>query len=145
MFVYSESSREKLKGVHPQLVDFFEELIKIAPHDFKITEGVRTLEKQQEYYSWGRTIFETPWGTKLTKPVTKIDGIRYKSKHQIQADGYSHAVDIAFVGNNQAECYDVNKFKTLRKVAEPLMNKYGVFWGGNWKKFIDMPHWQLIK
>ena len=143
MYRFSNRSLEKLKGVHPRLVEFFQELIKIADDDFSIVEGVRTLETQQEYYSWGRTKFVNKWGEKVTKPVTQIDGIVKKSKHQIQVDGYSHAVDIAFVGRSKEERYDLNKFKRLREKAGPLMQKYGVAWGGDWKSFKDYPHWEL--
>lgn len=143
MYKFSDRSKEKLKGCHPNLIRFFEELITIADDDFSIVEGVRTLETQKKYYTWGRTVFSNDWGEKVLKPVTQLDGIKKKSKHQIQVDGYSHAVDIAFVGKTKQERYDINKFKRLREKASPLMQKYNVFWGGDWIKFKDMPHWQL--
>lgn len=143
MYRFSNNSYKKLKGVHPRLIRFFEELIAIADDDFSIVEGVRTTETQQMYYSWGRTVFEKPWGEKVVKPVTLLDGVIRKSKHQLQVDGYSHSVDIAFTGKTKEERYDPNKFKRLREKATPLMQKYGVFWGGDWVKFKDMPHWQL--
>ena len=45
-FAFSERSHRNLVGVHPDLVRLFEEVIKISPYDFAITEGVRSLERQ---------------------------------------------------------------------------------------------------
>ncbi|CAL7900069.1 M15 family metallopeptidase [Fusobacterium necrophorum] len=143
MYYFSRKSLEKLKGVHPSLVEFAKELILVSPYDFRIIEGVRTLETQKKYYTWGRTVFTNDWGQKVTKPVTGCDGIKHLSQHQIQSDGYSHAFDIAFIGKIQAEVYDLEKFEALSKVARPLMKKYSVQWGGDWQKYQDRPHWQL--
>lgn len=143
MFKYSKNSLEKLEGLHPKLKEFAMELIKISPYDFRINEGIRTLKKQHEYYTWGRSVFKTSWGEDITKPVTSIDGVRKKSKHQIQADGYGWAFDIAFMGKNQAETYSVVKFKALIEKARPLMEKYKIRWGGDFKNIVDMPHFEL--
>ena len=86
MFVLSQKSLEKLNGVHINLVNFFKELILVSPWDFKITAGVRTAEEQNKLYQQGRTVK----GIK----VTKVDGYKLKSNHQIKADGYGYAVDI---------------------------------------------------
>lgn len=143
MYYFSRKSLEKLKGVHPSLVEFAKELILVSPYDFRIIEGVRTLETQKKYYTWGRTVFTNDWGQKVTKPITGCDGIKHLSQHQIQRDGYSHAFDIAFIGKTQSEAYDLKKFEALSKVARPLMKKYDVQWGGDWQKYQDRPHWQL--
>ena len=42
MFTLSEASKNMMKGVHPNLVNFMEELIGLSPHDLKITCGMRT-------------------------------------------------------------------------------------------------------
>ena len=42
MYTLSQTSLNKLKGVHPNLVNFLKELILISPWDFKITAGIRT-------------------------------------------------------------------------------------------------------
>ena len=86
MFVLSQKSLEKLNGVHINLVNFFKELILVSPWDFKITAGVRTAAEQNLEYQKGRTL---P-GIK----VTKVDGYKQKSNHQIKFDGFGYAVDI---------------------------------------------------
>ena len=42
MYNLSQTSKNMMKGVHPNLVSFMEELIGLSPHDFKITCGMRT-------------------------------------------------------------------------------------------------------
>lgn len=145
-YKFSNLSLERLQGCHPKLVEFAKELIKISPHDFKIVEGVRSTETQKEYYSRGRTKFYMEWDKEKKnklKPITTLDGVFKKSKHQMQRDGYSHAFDMCFVGKTQNEMYNIPKFYQLAKVARPLMAKYNITWGGDWVKFKDMPHWQI--
>ena len=54
MYTFSQTSLNKLKGVHPNLVNFLKELILISPWDFKITAGVRTAAEQNLEYQKGR-------------------------------------------------------------------------------------------
>ena len=44
MYTLSQSSLEKMIGVHSNVVNFIKELIKETPFDFKVTCGVRTAE-----------------------------------------------------------------------------------------------------
>ena len=94
MFSLSNSSLEKMNGVHPNVVNFMKELIKESPYDFKITCGVRTAEEQNHEYQKGRTILFDENGKKQSK-VSWCDGYNLKSKHQVKVDGYGYAVDIA--------------------------------------------------
>lgn len=140
---FSETSLKRLENVHPNLVNFIREVLSISPYDIVIVEGVRTLETQQMYFSYGRTRFTDRWGRKVGI-VTKCDGIINKSQHQLHPDGYSHAIDFAFAGKQKGLLdWDVNKYLEIRKIAEPLMKKYNIEWGGDWIRFKDMPHWQL--
>ncbi len=70
---FGKRSRERLKGVDSRLVSVLNELIKIM--DVTIIEGVRSAEKQQEYFKNGKS---------------KIDGIKKKGQHQL-----GNAVDLA--------------------------------------------------
>ena len=142
-FKFGALSLKRLEKVHPKLVKFVTELLDISPYDIVITEGLRTVETQMEYYSYGRTKFINKWGQK-TGIVTKCDGVKIKSQHQAKEDGYSHAIDFAFVGSKKGTLdFSLSKYKEVRKLAGPLMIKYGVEWGGDWLKFKDNPHWQL--
>ena len=79
MYTLSQTSLDKLEGVHPNLVNFLKELILKSQGLIKITAGVRTAEEQNKLYQQGRT-------TKGIK-VTKVDGYKQKSNHQTKFDG----------------------------------------------------------
>lgn len=136
---YGKSSREKLKGVHPDLVKFAEMLLDMSGYDLGISEGVRTLERQQELYAQGRT-----------KPgciVTNVDGIKYKSNHQIQSDGYGHALDIFVYNENGRVDYrntTMNYIGALGKMISFCYFNGNIQWGGDWTSPVDKPHWELI-
>ena len=69
MYILSQTSLDKLNGVHPNLVNFMTELIKISPWNFKITAGVRTAEEQNKLYQQGRTVK----GIKVTNMNYKLE------------------------------------------------------------------------
>lgn len=140
MYTLSETSLKMLKGVHPNLVNFMTELIKISPWDFKITAGVRTAEEQNKLYQQGRTVK----GIK----VTKVDGYKIKSNHQVKYDGLGYAADIGVIVNGEYKGtwkdfhYYQDIYDTAKKAG--LLEKYDVEWGGNcWRTFKDAPHWQI--
>lgn len=160
MYTLSQTSLDKLKWVHPNLVNFLKELILISPWDFKITAGVRTTEEQNKLYQQGRT-------TKGIK-VTKVDGYKQKSNHQIKFDGFGYAVDIGVLIKEKVKVKVKENGKEIEKEVEKivykgswkdfhyyqdiynvakekgLLEKYGIEWGGNcWKSFKDAPHWQI--
>ena len=155
MFSLSNSSLEKLNGVHINLVNFFKELILVSPWDFKVTAGVRTAEEQNKLYQQGIK-------------VTKVDGYKQKSNHQVKYDGLGYAVDIGVlvtekiiekVKENGKEVEkevektvykgswkDFHYYQDIYNTAKNagLLEKYGIEWGGNcWKSFKDAPHWQI--
>ncbi len=144
MYKLSKASIETMKGVHPNLVEFMKELIAISPHDFKITQGVRTAEYQNILYQQGRT--------RPGNKVTGADGYRYKSNHQIKYDGLGYAVDIGVLKMENGKLVykgsarDFHFYKEIYHiaVAHGLTKKYGVEWGGNcFKNYVDGPHWQI--
>lgn len=140
MYTLSETSLKMLKGVHPNLVNFMTELIKISPWNFKITAGVRTAEEQNRLYQKGRT---AP-GAK----VTNVDGYKLKSNHQIKFDGLGYATDIGVIVNGEYKgtWKDFHYYQDIYNTANKagLLEKYGIEWGGNcWRTFKDAPHWQI--
>ena len=144
-YSFSQESLDKMKKVHPKLVEVMKVAIVNSPFDFRITDGARTTEEQFALYQKGRTL---P-GPK----VTNCDGKNFKSNHQIKSDGYGHAVDIFPCGVIESGVY--RKFtsdegyddKKLRLIANHILavakNKnVNVEWGGNWKMH-DTPHFEL--
>ena len=127
MFYFSQRSLNNLKGVHPDMVRLMNAAIKTAPVDFVITEGVRTVQRQQELFRQGKS---------------KCDGIKLKSKHQKRGDGLGYAVDLYPLPVNYK---DLEPYRLLAKHIKQVAKNLGisVVWGGDWKKFMDMPHWEL--
>ena len=129
MYKFSKSSLDNLKNVDQRLVDICNELIKEI--DFTVIEGYRTLERQKELFDTG---------------FSKIDGIKKKGKHNYSP---SLAIDIIpykkghnpFDGSEES----TKMFKELNKAFDKVAKKLGIKyeWGGNWKTFVDLPHYQV--
>lgn len=52
-FAFGKRSKERLAGVHPDLVRVMQRAIEISQIDFAITEGLRTTERQKELVAAG--------------------------------------------------------------------------------------------
>jgi len=74
---FSARSLSRLETCHPDLVRLFRSVIEHV--DCTVLEGVRSDERQAELFRQGKS---------------KLDGVTQQSKHQVRADGYSHAVDV---------------------------------------------------
>jgi peptidoglycan L-alanyl-D-glutamate endopeptidase CwlK len=113
-FNLSARSRSRLEGVHPDLSAVVHRAIELTKVDFGVTQGVRTLAQQEANVAAGKS--QT-----------------MKSKHLIQDDGYSHAVDVvAYVGPDvswELNLYDdiCDAFaKAAREMEVPI--KWGAAW-----------------
>lgn len=133
----SNRTKNNLKGVHPDLIMVITYALAISEADFFVNEGVRTLQRQQELYSQGRTI--------SGNIVTNVDGITKKSNHQVKSDGYSHAVDVYFCGwDNKTKNSDPRWEKLFKAIKTASLNLgIPVTIGAYWTNFIDLPHIQL--
>ena len=120
MYSFGTKSSEKLAQVHPDLQRVFNEAIKNSPLDFSITEGLRTIERQKELFSAGKS--QTMRSRHLT----------------------GKAVDIAVLVNGVIT-WDFSKYQIvadhIKKVAKEL--KIDIVWGGDWQSFRDGPHFEL--
>lgn len=119
---FSKTSLQRLKTCDKRLQRIFKEVIK--GYDITILEGHRTLERQKELYDKGSS---------------KIDGITKKGKHNYNP---SLAVDVA---PYPIDWNNTVRFKELALIVKYEAKKQGIDirWGGDWKSFIDMPHWEL--
>jgi len=144
-YSFSQSSLDKMKKVHPKLVEVMKAAITNSPFDFRITAGARTTEEQFALYQIGRS--------KTGRIATNCDGKRAKSNHQIKSDGFGHAVDIFPCGViengvyrkfTSAEGYDEKKLKLIANhiLAVAKSKNINIEWGGNWK-MNDTPHFEL--
>lgn len=124
----------KLAGVHPTLADAIERIelaLQALGHPIVITQGVRTVEQQQALYAQGRTM--------PGHIVTNCDGVRHKSPHQIQADGFGHAVDIAFVRDGKPDWSGTHPWLLFGQMGK----LFGLTWGGDFTTLSDRPHLEL--
>jgi len=140
-FVLSQRSLNRLEGVHPALQTLIKLGITDSPHDFMVVQGLRTAAYQNELYQQGRT--------KPGPKVTNCDGYKSKSNHQAKSDGYGHAIDFAIYDPALSDKIDWNNEKKYREVADHLKkvakeNGINIVWGGDWVKFKDYPHIELV-
>jgi peptidoglycan L-alanyl-D-glutamate endopeptidase CwlK len=121
-FFFGEKSRKELIGVHPSLVEICNLAIVLSPQDFGVHDGVRTAQEQ-------RVLFERKASTK--------DGYKRKSKHQKQADGFGHAVDLVPFLPRLGYRWEWNLIFPIAAVVGRVAQEKGVnlVWGGVW----DMP------
>ena len=112
--------RSKLKGLHPDLVKVGNRAWEIAPGSFRVTEGLRTKERQKELLDAGATT------TMNSRHIT------------------GHAVDIAAEVAGKVR-WDWPLYRNLAVVFKEAAKIEGVpiEWGGDWKSFKDGPHYQL--
>lgn len=126
-YKFSNRSLNNLKEVHPDLVACVVlSLYVFSDIDFAVIEGSRTIERQRVLFNSGKS-----------KTMN--------SKHLIQSDGFSHAVDLVPWVNGTIPWDDWNAFKRVSN-AMNRSSKYldiDIIWGGDWKNFKDGPHFQL--
>ena len=154
-FKLSGRSLNKLEGVHPVLVDTVKRAIEVSSVDFGVFYGVRSLAEQKKLYEAKRS--QT-----------------MKSKHLVQEDGYSHAVDLmAYDGSDPS--WDIVMYDDIADAMKEASIETGakICWGAAWhindisvwsgtmeqamnayvdlrrssgrRPFIDGPHFQLSK
>jgi len=119
-FALGQRSKERLSGVHPDLVKVIEEAIKESPLDFSISEGLRTKERQKELFDAGKS------QTMNSRHIT------------------GKAVDIAVLVDGKVT-WDFKYYQTvaehIKKIAKDM--KIDIVWGGDWQSFKDGPHLEL--
>lgn len=122
MYNFGNTSQSRLTGVHPDLVKVMEEAIKYSPYDFSISQGLRTLEQQQELFNAGKS---------QTMRSRHLSG---------------HAVDIAVIENGKVT-WEFDRYNTVASHIKAVAKEMNipVEWGGDWLSFKDGPHFQLNK
>lgn len=113
-------SKERLEGVHPDMVAVVERAIELTEIDFTVLEGLRTLERQKTLVARGAST------TLNSRHIT------------------GHAVDLGAYVDGEVR-WD---WPLYHKIAEAMKQaalelKVDMDWGGDWKSFPDGPHYQL--
>lgn len=116
----SQRSLDRLNGVHPKLVAVVKAAIALSKVDFSVVEGLRTLEKQREYWDAGKT------RTMASKHLT------------------GHAVDLAPIIEGVAVWEEKHFLPVADAMFQAAVN-LGVQldWGGRWQSFKDCPHFEI--
>jgi peptidoglycan L-alanyl-D-glutamate endopeptidase CwlK len=120
--ILSDRDNKRLVGVHPDLVKVVERVALFGGVSFMVLEGVRTLEKQKEYFAAGKS-----------KTM--------KSRHLT-----GHAVDLAPLvdldGDGDKELsWNMKHFLPLAEAVKQasILLDIPIRWGGSWKRLADMP------
>lgn len=119
-FALGQKSKDRLSGVHPDLVAIVERAIEISSVDFAVLEGVRSKTRQEQLVAAGAS--QTMNSRHLT----------------------GHAVDLGAMVAGTVRWDWPLYFKiadAMKKAAAELGTP--LEWGGDWKKFKDGPHFQL--
>lgn len=119
-YTLSKKSRDRLAGVHPDLVKVVERAIEITEIDFAVLEGVRSKTRQEQLVKAGAS--QTMRSRHLT----------------------GHAVDLGALVSGTVRWDWPLYFKVadaMKKAAAEL--SIPLEWGGDWKRFKDGPHFQL--
>jgi peptidoglycan L-alanyl-D-glutamate endopeptidase CwlK len=119
-FALGQRSKDRLTGVHPDLVKVIEEAIKESPLDFSITEGLRTKERQKELFDAGKS------QTMNSRHIT------------------GKAIDIAVLLEGKVT-WEFRHYQTVADHIKKVAKELGIelVWGGDWQSFKDGPHFEL--
>lgn len=152
-YVLGSRSLEKLRGVHPRLINVVKRAIQLTKQDFAVTDGLRTAEQQRILVQRG-----------ASKTM--------RSKHLKQSDGFGHAVDLVpyINGGPRWEWEPIWNIAVAMDEAATELN-VKLIWGAIWDKslmeygggpaelkaaveaykkrhhgpdFLDGPHYQLV-
>lgn len=119
-FSLSQRSRDRMKGVHPDLVAVIEAAIRLSTVDFMVIEGLRTATRQAALVKAGasRTL---------------------KSRHIT-----GHAVDLAALVGGQVR-WDWPLYPNIAKAVKGAASNLNtpLVWGGDWTSLRDGPHFEL--
>jgi peptidoglycan LD-endopeptidase CwlK len=119
-FAIGTRSRERLQGVHADLVKVVERALQLSLVDFTVVEGLRTVKRQEQLVAQGAS------RTMNSRHIT------------------GHAVDLAPIIDGKVSFawppfYDIAE--AMKKAATEL--GVAIVWGGDWRTFKDGPHFEL--
>ena len=120
IYKLGKKSRDRLVGVHPDLVKVVERAIEITEIDFVVIEGVRTKTSQEQLVKAGAS--QTMRSRHLT----------------------GHAVDLGAYAAGSVR-WDWPLYHRIADAVKRAASELQIpiEWGGDWTTFKDGPHWQL--
>jgi len=123
VYKLGKRSLRRLVGVDPILVFCVIEAIKISKYDFGVFEGLRTVARQRKLLREGRTT----------------------TMHSRHLTG--NAIDIVPYKNGKFNWELPHYFNEIESCMKLVIKNHNlpIEWGGDWKSFIDKPHWQISR
>lgn len=121
-FKLGDASLRRLEGVHPNLVAVVKRAIEITTCDFAVIEGLRTVEKQREYFEQG-----------FSKTMRSYHIVGRAVDLYPYYDGKAHV-------DAKPEKWQAVASAMLQAASEL---GFHITWGGTWKTLVDKPHYQL--
>lgn len=120
MFLFSRDSLEKLRGVHPALVVVASRALLYSPVDFRITEGMRTKERQAQLVKDGKS---------QTMNSRHLQGM---------------ALDFVALPGGKVS-WDLPYYRQIADAFKKASQELGIpiVCGIDWKSFVDGPHIEL--
>jgi peptidoglycan LD-endopeptidase CwlK len=129
-------TQQRIQKLHPSVVAEATKIIQecdlalTGKARVRITQSLRTFKEQDDLYAIGRT--------KSGRKVTNAKG--GQSIHN-----YGFAVDICMIIDGVEASWNTVKDWDNDRVADwfecvKIFAKFGWEWGGNWKNFKDLPH-----
>lgn len=131
-----KATQQRIEKLHPFVREEITKIIQECDKQLtgrakiRITQGLRTVKEQNDLYAIGRTV--------PGKKVTNAKG--GQSIHN-----YGFAVDICLIIDGKTASWDTVKDWDNDTISDwyecvRIFAKHGWEWGGNWKKFKDLPH-----
>jgi peptidoglycan L-alanyl-D-glutamate endopeptidase CwlK len=121
---FNEASKNTIQGIHPDLLRVVARARELAKIDFEVvpkTGGIRTEALQRKLKAGGHS-------------QAKV------GRHTI-----GHAIDLVPVHNGRIDFKDMKGFEEIKNAMAAAAEEFDVpiQWGGNWKKLVDKPHFEL--
>ena len=135
-------TEQRIKLLHPSvrdevriLIDKINTCVLTGSAKVRISQGLRTFAEQDALYAQGRT-----------KPGAKVTN----AKGGQSIHNYGLAVDIVLIIDGKTTSWDTKKDFDKDKQADWMevvseFKKAGWDWGGDWRSFKDMPHFEKTK
>lgn len=141
----SKLSRSRMVGLHPDLIKIVELAIKLTKVDFRVQEGLRTIETQREYVKKGAS--QTMNSRHLTGKAVDVVAlpagvVSWDLKHYCTiAQAFKEASESLAIPVRWGGCW-----LELSSVTDPMksVEAYSANKRANKQKaFIDSPHFEL--
>jgi len=121
---FNAASRKTAQGVHPDLLMVVARARELSDVEFEVvpkTGGVRTEALQRKLKAAG------------------------KSRAKIGRHTIGHAVDLVPTRDGRIDFKDMKGFEAIKNAMAQAAEELNVpiQWGGNWKKLVDKPHFEL--